>query len=80
MDVQRLTEEYQLTDEYSGHMDQPNTLLKNRLDTKDVDINIDSVPDWNWLSIDELDTEFDNEAHKVISDDDIPHADDEQLK
>ena len=60
MDVQRLTEEYQLTDEYSGHMDQSNTLLNKRLDTKDVDINIDSVPDWNLLSIDELDPEFEN--------------------
>ena len=60
MDVQRLTEEYQLTDEYSGHMDQSNTLLNKQLDTKDVDINIDSVPDWNLLSIDELDPEFEN--------------------
>ena len=73
-------EEEQATDEYSGHMEQFNTLLKEQLDAKDVDINIASLPDWNWWSIDELDPEFDDEFHKVISDDDVSHYDEEQPK
>ena len=61
-------------------MEKINILLNKRLDHKDVDINISSVPYWNILFIDELDPEFDNEYHKVISDGDVPHADEDQLK
>ena len=60
MNFQRLTEEYQSTDEYSEQMEQFNTLLNEQLDAKYVDTNIASIPDYNWLSIDELDTKFDN--------------------
>ena len=77
MIFQRLTEEEQETYEYSGNMEQSNTLLNKRLDSKDVDINIASVTDWNNLPIDELDPKFDYELHKVISEDDVPHADEE---
>ena len=77
MNVQRLTEEEQETDEYSGQMEHSNTLLNERLDAKDVDIHIASVPDWNWLSIEDLDPEFGDELHKVISDNDLPHDDEE---
>ena len=54
-------------------MEHFNTLLNERLGAKYVDTDIASVPDYNWLSIDELDPEFDNEFHKVIINDDIPH-------
>ena len=50
------------------------------MDTKDVDINIASVPDWNRLSIGNIDPEFGNEFHKVISDDYVPHDYEEQPK
>ena len=55
-------------------------MLNEKLDAKDVNINIASVPDCNQLSIDKLDTEFDNELHKFISDYDVPHDDEEQPK
>ena len=41
-------------------MEQFNTLLNKQMYAKDVDINIALVPDWNTLSIDELDPEFDD--------------------
>ena len=47
MNVQRLTEYKQATDEYSGQIEQSNTLLNKQLDAKDIDINIASVPDWD---------------------------------
>ena len=40
-----------------------------------LDICKSSIP---CLLIDELNTEFDNELTKVISDDDVPHADEEK--
>ena len=64
-------------DEYSGQMEQLNTLLNKRLDAKDVDINIASVSDQNQLSVDKLDPEFDDEFHKIITDYDLPHADED---
>ena len=67
-------------DEYSGQMEQLNTLLNKRLDAKDVDINIASVSDQNQLSVDKLDPEFDDEFHKVISDDYDSRADEKQPK
>ena len=61
-------------------MEQSNTFLNQQLGDKDVDINIDSIPDWNLLSIYKLDPEFDNEFHKVISDDNVSHDDEELSK
>ena len=58
-------------------MEQYNTLINERLDAKDMDINISSVTDRNWLSIEELISEFDDEFHKGVSDDDAPHDDDD---
>ena len=55
MNLQWLMEGEKATDEYSGHMEQSNTLLNERMDHKGVDINIVSVPDWNRLFIDDLD-------------------------
>ena len=55
MNFQRLTEEEQATDEYSGHMEDSNTLFNERLDDNYVNINIALVPDWNILSIDKFD-------------------------
>ena len=80
MNAQRLTKEDPATEEYSGHVEQSNTLLNKQLDNKDSEINIVSVPDWNRLFIDNLDPEFDNEFHKVLSDDDVPCTDEEHPK
>ena len=55
MNFQRLMEEEQATDEYSGHMEDSNTLFNERLDDNYVNINIALVPDWNILSIDKFD-------------------------
>ena len=41
-------------DEYSGQMEQFNTLLNKGLNAKYFDVNIASVPDWDLLSIDEM--------------------------
>ena len=80
MHVQWLTEEEQSTDEYIGQMENFNNLLNDQLETKYVNINIASVPDWNRIYIDRHDPEFYNEFHKVISDDDVPNANEEQPK
>ena len=61
-------------------MEHSNTFLNNRLDAKDVYINIVSVPDWNQLSLDQLNPKRYDEFQKVISDDDIPHDDEEKPK
>ena len=50
------------------------------MDTKDVDINIASVPDWNRLSIDKTSPGFDNKFRKVIIYYDVLHADEWQSK
>ena len=61
-------------------MEQSNTLLNEQLEDKDVNITFASVPDWNQLSSDELNPEFDDEFHKVITDYDVPHDDEEKPK
>ena len=55
-------------------MEQSNTFLNERMDHKDVDINISSVPDWNRLFIDKINPVFGNKLHNIKSDD-VPHAD-----
>ena len=72
MDVQQLPEGEQATYKYSGQMEQSDTLLNERLYHKNNDINIASVTDWNWLFIDKLNPEFDNEFYRVTNDD-VPH-------
>ena len=51
--------------------------LKKRLETKDMELSTDDVPDWNRLSLNEDDPEFNEEFHFVIKDDNVPEADDE---
>ena len=48
--------------------------LTDRITTKDKENNSTNVPDWNRLSIDENDPKFDEEVKKVISDDGVPKA------
>ena len=36
---------------------------------------MDEIPDWNRLSLNELDPDFDEEFRKVINDNDVPEAD-----
>ena len=37
------------------------------------------VPDWNGLSLNELDPNFDEEVRKLISDDDVPNAEHDNI-
>ena len=75
MNVQRLTEAEQNTNEWEQQMKDYDKLLANNIDAKKTSLSMDDVPDWNRLSINELDPDFDQEFNKVISDDDIPDAD-----
>ena len=61
-------------------MEQFNIYLYKLLGIKDVNIKITWIPDCYWLFIDKLEPEFDEELQKVISDNDVPEADEEQLK
>jgi hypothetical protein len=76
VNVQRMTEEEQRKDEYKEAISEYNEGLKRRLEAKDIDANVTDVPDWNRLSMDESDPDFNEEFNKVISDDAIPEADD----
>ena len=80
VNVQRLTSAEQSTNEYTTQMTQFDKLLSERLNAKDKDNDINTVPDWNRLSIDEFDPAFDSEFNKVIDDDGIPHAEDANVK
>ena len=50
--------------------------LTDCITTRDKENDITDVPDWNSLSIDEHDTNFDGEFKKVISNDGVTEADD----
>ena len=78
VNVQRLTEAEQATDEYRKQIEQFDTLLGDRLDAKDKDLEVNEIPDWNRLSTDEHDPQFNDEFNKVINDDSVPEADEEQ--
>ena len=80
--VQRLTNAEKETDEYKTKMREFDEHLDKRLDIIDAESGhkLDQNPDWNRLSLDEFDPEFDNDYNKVINDSDIPEADEEQKK
>ena len=75
--VQRLTNAEMETAEYKESMLEFNKHLHERLDviSKDPSHQSSEIPDWNRLSLNEDDPEFDIEFKKVISDDSIPEAD-----
>ena len=77
VNVQRLTEAEQSTNEYESQMKDYDEMLAKNIDAKNTTLSMDEVPDWNRLSLNELDPDFDEEFRKVISDDDVPDADHE---
>ena len=58
VNVQRLTEAEQATDEYLLQLKNFDELFADRLDAKGKEFNIAEVPEWNRLSLDEYDPEL----------------------
>ena len=50
--------------------------LNDRITMRDQQKDITNVPYWNRLSVDENNTNFDEDFNKLISGDDVPEADD----
>jgi hypothetical protein len=80
--VQRLTNAEMEQDEYKTRMRDFDQHLDERLDIIHADPSHEpsDIPDWNRLSLDELDPEFDAEFNKIINDEGVPEADEEQKK
>ena len=79
VNVQRLTEAEQNTDEYEEQMKSYDESLSKNIDARNTSLSMDEVPDWNRLSLNELDPDFDEEFKKVISDDDVPNAEHDNI-
>jgi hypothetical protein len=78
VDVQRLTNDEKFTDDWQEQMTNYNSRLTTRMIAKDTDNKQahSDVPNWNKLSIDQLDQSFVDDFNKVISDESIKDADD----
>ena len=77
--VQRVTESELLTDECRNQTKKFMEHIEERLDTADSDIkpgDYGEIPEWNRMSIDEDDNDFNNEFNRVVNDESIPEADD----
>ena len=61
---------------YKKQMEVFDKHLTDRITARDKYNYINNVPDWNWLSIDEHDIKFDEEFKKVISENCLPEAND----
>ena len=77
VNVQRLTEAEQGTSEWETQMAEYDELLSKNIGAKGTELSMDEIPDWNRLSLNELDPEFDKEFNKVISDEGLPEAESE---
>ena len=75
VNIQRLNEAEQSTNEYASQMKDYDELLAKNIDTKNMSLSMDEIPDWNHPSLNELDPDFDEEFRKVINDNDVPEAD-----
>ena len=75
VNAQRLTEAEQGTDEWESRMKEYDQLLANNIDVKNMSLSMDEIPDWNRLSLNELDHDFDKKINKVISDNGVPDID-----
>ena len=49
-------------------------LLNKNIGAKNTELLRDEIPDWNRLSLNELDPKFDKENNKIISDEGVPKA------
>ena len=75
--VQRLTRMEQLKDEVQSVMRKFDNIISSKLDAKDIDktTSIQEQPQWNRLSTDEEDVDFDNDFNRVINDSSVLEAD-----
>ena len=74
--VQRLTNLEQSTDEWKDRMERYTTAIQEHVvNVRDVDLNIGDVPQWNQLSLDLMDQEFNDEMQNVMNDETIKEAD-----
>ena len=76
--VQRMTDEEIIMDEYVVQMASYDSKIEQRLIIKDQEINLDEVLQWNRLSHDKADPLFKEEFSKIIKKDLIPEADQSQ--
>ena len=76
--VQRLTNSEMETDEWKSRMSFYNQQIAEKFNAKDTSLTsiIHDVPDWNRLSVDEGDPEFDADFNRVISDGSVPDVED----
>lgn len=78
VDVQRLTNAEQSTDEWRQRMKEYDESIEERLEAQNTNIdlgNYDQTPQWNRLSITDDDPEFVEEFNRVINDASVPEAD-----
>ena len=77
--VQRLTNIEQQQDEWRSNIKEYDELLKERLDINNAAPSHNATIDnWNYLSTNRIDEDFIEEFEKVITNDSIPHADDDK--
>ena len=76
--VQRMTQSEMATEEYKTQMQLFNKHIKDKLNAKNIDISdqINNIPEWNRLSFNEDDPEFNELFTSTINDESIPEADD----
>ena len=78
--VQMLTALEQKTMEWNGRMEIYEKEIHDKVTkTRETEMNINDVPEWNQLALDEYDNEFITEFQNTVNDKSIPEADDYYL-
>ena len=76
--VQRLTRMEQMTDEWTKRMKQYDDTINERIElVKETSLDINKIPHWNRLAMDEYDEDFIMACKERISDDSIKDAEDQ---
>ena len=78
--VQQITTAEMNTEEYMAQMKRYDDEIQKCLNVQGIDLSqkASQIPDWNRLSLDEDDPNFQDEFQRVINDDSIPDADNQQ--
>ena len=78
--VQKLTALEQKTIEWKDRMEIYEKEIHDKVTkTRETELNVSDVPQWNRLALDEYDNEFTTEFQNTVSDEFIPEADDYYL-
>ena len=64
-------------EKWKERMKDYNNGMKERLEVANSKLPLNDINNWNQLSLSQLDEEFLDKLNKVISDETIPHADDD---